>query len=227
MFRHYQEHGVEPFFYAAPWFLSLFSSTFPQEFSTVVFDNALLDGMIVVFKVALALFSIYQEPLLASCSDLEDTLRFMAREFPSTTIGQVMQRTATVDVNATELEKYATEFTVMEANTIVDIDESIDLTERVSLLTEKLMDSERSRVELERELEMSKQQLNHAKSALQGLAMQNESNEDELRELRKAVLSFSEAGAGAHPRSAEPSRPASADVELTPTRHLVTIDTDV
>lgn len=226
MFRHFQEHGVEPFFYAAPWFLSLFSSTFPEEFTAVVFDNALLDGMIVVFKVALALFSIYQEPLLASCRELEDTLRFMEREFPSATIGQVMQRTATVDVNATELEKYAAEFTVMEANTIVDIDESVDLTERVSQLTEKLMDSERSRVELERELEMSKQQLNHAKSALQGLAMQNESNEDELRALRKAVLAFSEAGAQrTRPGSAETARSASA--ELTPTRHVVTIDTDV
>ena len=182
--------------------------------------------MIVVFKVALALFSIYQEPLLASCRELEDTLRFMEREFPSATIGQVMQRTATVDVNATELEKYAAEFTVMEANTIVDIDESVDLTERVSQLTEKLMDSERSRVELERELEMSKQQLNHAKSALQGLAMQNESNEDELRALRKAVLAFSEAGAQrTRPGSAETARSASA--ELTPTRHVVTIDTDV
>lgn len=40
----FEEHGVEPFLYATPWFLSIFNSQFPQAFCNEVFDHFLLEG---------------------------------------------------------------------------------------------------------------------------------------------------------------------------------------
>lgn len=46
VFQHFERHGIEPFLYATPWFLSLFSSQFPLPFCERVMGMYLLLAML-------------------------------------------------------------------------------------------------------------------------------------------------------------------------------------
>lgn len=55
LYNHPEEHEIGPSLYAAPWFLTVFTSQFPLGFEARVFDLIFLQGSQVIFKVAFSL----------------------------------------------------------------------------------------------------------------------------------------------------------------------------
>lgn len=59
--------------YASSWFLTLFTTTLPLPMACRIMDVFLLEGMEVIFKVALSLLTLGKEELL--CLDMEGMLK--------------------------------------------------------------------------------------------------------------------------------------------------------
>lgn len=77
---HFEQTGVETHMFASQWFLTLFTARFPLDFVFHILDVFLLDGMPVLFQVAMA--------LLASCEndlrqrDFEGILKYIRVMLP-------------------------------------------------------------------------------------------------------------------------------------------------
>jgi hypothetical protein len=55
LWDHFNDHGVTPSMYASSWFMTLFGNVFTMPLANRIMDLFLLDGLIVVFQVALAI----------------------------------------------------------------------------------------------------------------------------------------------------------------------------
>ncbi|XP_065175918.1 TBC1 domain family member 1-like isoform X2 [Sycon ciliatum] len=78
----FEKHDVAPFFYAAPWFLTLFCSQFPLYFATRTMDLIFLDGIDAIFKVCLTLLR-HAERQLLECTSFEQILECMKAVLPA------------------------------------------------------------------------------------------------------------------------------------------------
>eukprot|EP00038_Savillea_parva_P010449 m.190371 g.190371 ORF g.190371 m.190371 type:complete len:1410 (+) comp18025_c0_seq1:226-4455(+) len=186
----FRELNVEPFLYATSWFLTLYCSQFPLPFCNFVLDNVLLEGMTFVFKVAMALFLTVQEELLA-CSDFETTLMFIQKELPQRNNQDVMDLALDMStVTAEALDDYASEFELLHSTMgELAFEKNVTKDDQIQLLMDRLLGQDKAYRDVTRELELCKQQLNHAKSAVQGLTLENERLESELRSYRRTSMS--------------------------------------
>jgi len=48
LYQHFRVNDITPFFYAAPWFLTIFASQFPIAFTARVFGEALMPFIIII-----------------------------------------------------------------------------------------------------------------------------------------------------------------------------------
>jgi len=185
VYDHLEKHRVEPIFYTTSWFLSLFSKDFPLEFASVVMDHLLVEGIPMLFKVPIALLSIHQEHLIENCSDLEEIVTYMHTTVAQTDAKTMIAKAHGLDITQFMLDRYAQEFDIMQKHNICDDTVSpVEQGEKIGFLTEKLFDSENERSRLEAQCELLKQQLNHAKSALQGLGSENQAHETTITQLK-------------------------------------------
>eukprot|EP00794_Sanderia_malayensis_P007487 gene7487-8317_t len=81
IYEHFNIHDVTPTLYAAPWFLTLFASHYPVAFVVRVMDLIFLQGLEVIFKIALALFSKFGSEILAN-DCFESIIEFMKVDLP-------------------------------------------------------------------------------------------------------------------------------------------------
>uniref|UniRef100_A0A914ULT1 Rab-GAP TBC domain-containing protein n=1 Tax=Plectus sambesii TaxID=2011161 RepID=A0A914ULT1_9BILA len=85
---HLEDHEI-PMLYAAPWFLTLFASTFPLGFVSRVIDFIFLSGSLdVVFKIALVLLGEHKE-LIMHCDSFEAINDFLKSTLPGMGIIQM------------------------------------------------------------------------------------------------------------------------------------------
>lgn len=66
------------FRYASSWFLTLFSTTLPQPLACRVMDSFLVDGIEVIFRIALACLTLGKEDLF--CMDMEGMLKVWEKQ---------------------------------------------------------------------------------------------------------------------------------------------------
>ena len=78
--KHFELIGCEPHMYSSQWFLTLFTAKFPLNFIYHVLDWFMLDGMQVIFQVAVALLKFSKKELLLL--DFEGVLRFFRVTLP-------------------------------------------------------------------------------------------------------------------------------------------------
>uniref|UniRef100_A0A8C4QNW2 RAB GTPase activating protein 1 n=1 Tax=Eptatretus burgeri TaxID=7764 RepID=A0A8C4QNW2_EPTBU len=77
---HFQAVGLEAHMYASQWFLTLFTAKFPLSMVFHIIDLLLLEGLNVIFNVALALLKSSREDLLQL--DFEGSLKFFRVQLP-------------------------------------------------------------------------------------------------------------------------------------------------
>ncbi|XP_014681573.1 PREDICTED: TBC1 domain family member 1-like [Priapulus caudatus] len=82
LYEHFEQHEIVPSLYAAPWFLTVFSSQFPLRFVARVFDLVFLHGIEVIFRVALVLLGTHREQIM-QCSKFESVMDFLKTSLPS------------------------------------------------------------------------------------------------------------------------------------------------
>ena len=170
VYLHLTELGIEPFLYATPWFLSVFSSQFPQVWCRRIMDFFLLDGIVIIFKIACGLLHRHAARIVQD-ADFEKTLTYIQKSMndpTQLTAESVSGLLEEVEVTDVLLDKFATEFDLMKEQTHVYTNQDDALKECATLL-DKLMDAEHSKEDALSQLEVVTQQLNAAKSALQSM----------------------------------------------------------
>ncbi|ETN64143.1 hypothetical protein AND_004122 [Anopheles darlingi] len=80
LYEHFAQMGVESHMFASQWFLSLFTARFPLYFVFYILDVFLLDGIPVLFQVALTLLSTCRKDLLEL--DFEGILKYFRVTLP-------------------------------------------------------------------------------------------------------------------------------------------------
>lgn len=80
LYEHFLNTGVESHMFASQWFLTLFTARFPLYFAFSILDAFLLDGVTVLFQVALTLLSVCKKDLLEL--DFEGMLKYVRVTLP-------------------------------------------------------------------------------------------------------------------------------------------------
>lgn len=78
---HFTSQSFHTSMYASSWFLTLFSTTLPQPLACRVMDCFLVDGVEVIFRVALSCLTLSKEDLF--CMDMEGMLKYFQRDLPT------------------------------------------------------------------------------------------------------------------------------------------------
>ncbi|XP_064636063.1 TBC1 domain family member 1-like isoform X2 [Lineus longissimus] len=119
LYEHFEANEIAPTLYAAPWFLTLFASQYPLGFVARVFDLLFLQGMEVIFKVALVLLGNHKE-LLMQCDSFETIVEFLKTTLPSLGIIQmerVINQVFQLDISK-QLQAYEVEYHVLQEEMI-------------------------------------------------------------------------------------------------------------
>ncbi|GAB0100177.1 rab GTPase-activating protein 1-like [Sergentomyia squamirostris] len=80
LYEHFAQIGVETHMFASQWFLTLFTARFPLYFVYHILDVFLLDGMPILFQVAMTLLSVYEQDLRQL--DFEGVLKYFRVTLP-------------------------------------------------------------------------------------------------------------------------------------------------
>lgn len=80
LYEHFQQTGVETHMFASQWFLTLFTARFPLYFVFHILDVFLLDGMPILFQVAITLLSVCETDLRQL--DFEGVLKYVRVTLP-------------------------------------------------------------------------------------------------------------------------------------------------
>lgn len=152
-----------------------------------------MDGITLLFRMVIVMLQHFQAQIV-KCNGFEETLNFLTRELPKlvspVTNELVSQAMAETDVSQQRLQQYAAEFFAMQDQALLSPTPaartaSHDPTaSELQTALDSLVTSERNRERLQAELDLVQQQLNHAKSALQSLTIDNQTYADEIAELR-------------------------------------------
>uniref|UniRef100_A0A1L8DVR7 Putative ypt/rab gtpase activating protein n=1 Tax=Nyssomyia neivai TaxID=330878 RepID=A0A1L8DVR7_9DIPT len=78
--EHFAQIGIETHMFASQWFLTLFTARFPLYFVYHILDVFLLDGMPILFQVAITLLSVYEHELRQL--DFEGVLKYFRVTLP-------------------------------------------------------------------------------------------------------------------------------------------------
>lgn len=78
--EHFETLGIETHMFASQWFLTLFTQRFPLHFVFHIIDVVLLDGIDIIFQVAITLLEKYETDLRQL--DFEGILRFFRVTLP-------------------------------------------------------------------------------------------------------------------------------------------------
>eukprot|EP00026_Physarum_polycephalum_P004525 Phypoly_transcript_04546.p1 GENE.Phypoly_transcript_04546~~Phypoly_transcript_04546.p1 ORF type:complete len:598 (+),score=80.00 Phypoly_transcript_04546:350-2143(+) len=77
--RHFQRVNLSYKILSSPWFLCLFVNDFPAETAFLVWDNLMLEGIIVIFEVALAVLHLLKDEILEMDDQVEITQHIRKR----------------------------------------------------------------------------------------------------------------------------------------------------
>lgn len=110
-----QRNEVTPFFYAAPWFLTIFASQYPISFAARVFDMMFYEGTDILFKVALSLLKVHESALM-HCNSMESICTYLKTRLPEEVLTHedtILKQALQFDFEG-KLELFETEYQVLE-----------------------------------------------------------------------------------------------------------------
>ncbi|KAJ8253388.1 hypothetical protein GJAV_G00212370 [Gymnothorax javanicus] len=212
LYAHLEELEICPSLYAAPWFLTLFASQFPLGFVARIFDILFVQGMEVVFKVALCLLSSHEGEIV-ECDSFETLVDYMKTTIPTLTqaqMEQVITQVLEMDISK-QLHAYEVEYHVLQ-DELMDSTPASDTVERLDKL-------ERSNTQLKKQNMDLLDKLQAARLKIQSLEVSVESFESRESQMKHTIRSLEQEKVSFQKtiermRSSLPSDPLSA-VELT------------
>lgn len=111
LFEHFEQNGIETHMFASQWFLTLFTARFPLYFVFHILDVFLLDGMPILFQVALTLLTEFESEL--RMLDFEGILKYFRVTLPkrcrSVNLARKLMKKA-CDRKVKKLKHYRDEF---------------------------------------------------------------------------------------------------------------------
>uniref|UniRef100_A0A0K8TSK8 Putative rab gtpase-activating protein 1-like isoform x3 n=1 Tax=Tabanus bromius TaxID=304241 RepID=A0A0K8TSK8_TABBR len=117
LYEHFEKTGVETHMFASQWFLTLFTARFPLYFVFHVLDVFLLDGMPILFQVAITLLSVCENDLIKL--DFEGILKYFRVTLPkkcrSSSQARKLMKMA-CDRRVKKLKQYEEEFLTKKEN---------------------------------------------------------------------------------------------------------------
>lgn len=138
LYDHFNNYDISPTLYAAPWILTIFASQFPLGFVTRVFDLLFMEGLDVVFNVALALLSIHKENLIkcASFEEIMDYLKITLTQVDNTTLEKIMKMVYVTDISK-QLFEYKVEYHVIQEE-MMAVQPQVDQAHKLDLENKRL-----------------------------------------------------------------------------------------
>lgn len=111
LYEHFEQNGVESHMFASQWFLTLFTARFPLYLVFHILDVFLLDGMQILFQVALTLLNEFENEL--RMLDFEGILKYFRVTLPkrcrSTTFARKLMKKA-CERKVKKLKQYRDEY---------------------------------------------------------------------------------------------------------------------
>ncbi len=111
IYTHLDENEITASLYAAPWFLTLFSSTFQIGFVARVFDFLFHQGLHVLFTISLSVL-VTHKPILLMCSSFESIVEHLKTVIPEMSLIEselIMSRSFNFDLSE-DLKRFQAEF---------------------------------------------------------------------------------------------------------------------
>ena len=182
--------GVEPFLYAAPWFLTLFTALFPLNFSLRIFDLVMVHGMVIIFRVALILMAYCTDDII-TCESFEEALFVVQKTLQkhAVRIDEIVKQALEYDLPVAALDALAAEYTAMKEREAVFgandpvVTEKIDNDPLLRALRDLTTEQRREINKIKTAQSTLAQQANHAKSAIHELRIENEEHQATIARL--------------------------------------------
>ncbi|CAG0882168.1 unnamed protein product [Cyprideis torosa] len=147
--QHFQAQSFYTSMYASSWFLTLFTTSVSVSVASRIMDVFLLEGIEIVFRVAVAVLTTGRDKLLQQ--DMEGMLRYFQREMPEEFAADpdaLFHVAFNIKYNAKKMKKLEKDYTVMKTKEQEDQVELRRLRMENRLLRQKSMMLERESAEL-------------------------------------------------------------------------------
>ncbi|GFY53355.1 rab GTPase-activating protein 1 [Trichonephila inaurata madagascariensis] len=184
---HFDDLGIEVHMFASQWFLTLFTAKFPLITVFYIIDLFLLDGMDVIFQVALALLMLSQKELLAL--DFEGVLKHFRVSLPKkyrTEDSAKLLIHSAIKIKVKKLKKYEKEYAIFKEQEKLQEDPIKTLQKENKKLLETNLHLDRENDDLAHELINIKLHLRNE------LVKSEEKVESQAKELQAALITISE-----------------------------------
>ncbi|KAG8196661.1 hypothetical protein JTE90_006571 [Oedothorax gibbosus] len=184
---HFDDLGIEVHMFASQWFLTLFTAKFPLIAVFYIIDLFLLEGMDVIFQVAMALLMLSQKELLAL--DFEGVLKHfrvsLPKKYRSEESSKLLIQSA-IKIKVKKLKKYEKEYAAFKEQEQLSEDPIKVLQKENKRLLE-------ANLQLDRENDDLAHDLIHIKLQLRNdLVKSEEKVESQAKELHSAMHVISE-----------------------------------
>ena len=136
---HFTSQSFHTSMYASSWFLTLFATSLPLGGACRVMDCFLVDGLEVIFRIALAVLTISKEELFAM--DMEGMLKYFQRELPvkfEADPESYFSMAYSIRYNAKKMKKMEKEYTAMKTKEQEELVELKRLRTENRLLRQKI-----------------------------------------------------------------------------------------
>ncbi|XP_052131622.1 ecotropic viral integration site 5 ortholog isoform X3 [Frankliniella occidentalis] len=112
---HFLSQSFHTSMYASSWFLTLFTTAMPLPVACRIMDVFLLEGMEIIFKVALALLTIAKDNILSL--DMEGMLKYFQKDLPPRAEedpDSLMNMAYNIKLNSKKMKKLEKEYTALK-----------------------------------------------------------------------------------------------------------------
>jgi len=199
---HFQSQAIHTNLYASSWFLTLFTTSLPIALSCRIMDCFLLDGIEVIFRLAISLLLIGKPELLVQ--DMEGVIRYFQKEMPAnfeSDPDEVINLAYSLKINQKRMKKMEKEYTTMKTKEKEDeielkrlrtesrlLRQRCDMLEQESCnLADRLIQGQVTRAEVEEDTFAIKRELAAIKQHDIDTNSQLESARDRIRKLSDMV----------------------------------------
>mmetsp|Transcript_24100 Transcript_24100/g.36207 ORF Transcript_24100/g.36207 Transcript_24100/m.36207 type:complete len:325 (+) Transcript_24100:1315-2289(+) len=112
--QHLTNEGINISMYACQWLMTIFSSNFNFDLVSIVWDNFLVEGWKVVYRVFIAILTECEEELLNL--PFEHILTFLRDKLPGRVDGQsILAASLEIRLRSKHIRKYTKEFRLMQS----------------------------------------------------------------------------------------------------------------
>ncbi|XP_063069096.1 TBC1 domain family member 4 [Engraulis encrasicolus] len=218
LYNHLEEFEICPSLYAAPWFLTLFASQFPLGFVARILDLLFVQGLEVIFKVALCLLSSHEGEIV-ECDSFETIVDYLKTNLPTLSqvqMEQTIAKASDMDISK-QLHAYEVEYHVLQDEMVDALPPSED--------AERMDKLEKANAQLKKQNMELLEKLQAARMKIQSLEVNVENFESRESNLKHAIRSLEQEKASYQKtiermRSSLPRDPSNASlVELTHITH--------